>query len=135
MPRPEKNIDWKRVDELLIAGCLGTEIAACYDMHPNTFYDRVVSKYNMSFTDYQQQKRSTGDSILREAQYLKAIKKLDNTMLIFLGKQRLGQKENGNDVTFSEDLINHFKGMMQQLASLQSPKKSEEFIHQENSLP
>ncbi len=123
MSRPEKNIDWDRVDEMLQAGCIGTEIAAVYDMHPNTFYDRVVQKFNISFTEYSTKKRSIGDKILREAQFNKAIgkkKKGDNTLLIFLGKQRLNQRDNPSEQSFSEETVKPLLAVMAQLASLQS---------------
>ena len=93
MGRSLKKIDWKLVDELLEAGCLGTEIAANFDMHPNTFYHHVEERFKMSFSDYSQEKNSKGNSILRAVQYQTAIKDKDRGMLIWLGKQRLGQKE------------------------------------------
>jgi len=92
MSRPEKHIDWSAVDHLLMAGCLGTEIAAQFDMHQNTFYARVEEKYGMSFTHYCQEKRSKGDAMLRAKQYEKAMKG-DNTMMVWLGKNRLKQKD------------------------------------------
>jgi hypothetical protein len=93
MSRPPKPIDWELVDRLLEAGCLGTEIAANFDMHPSTFYERVTEQYKMSFTQYSSEKKSKGDSILRAVQYQVAVKDKDKTMLIWLGKQRIGQKE------------------------------------------
>ena len=92
MSRPEIPIDWKKVDKLLIAGCLGTEIASHFVMHPNTFYDRVQQKFGVSFTEYSQEKKSTGDSILREKQF-EIANKGNVTLLIWLGKNRLGQKD------------------------------------------
>lgn len=124
MSRPEKKIDWVRVDELLEAGCLGTEIAAYYGMHPNTFYDRVAAQYNMSFTDFSSQRKSSGEALIREAQYKKAIKKQDNTMLIWLGKQRLGQRENHIDTSGTEDLNKRYLDVISQLTSLQSTRSS-----------
>lgn len=96
MARPEKPIDWERVDELLMAGCKGTEICPHFDMHPETFYRKVEEKYNIGFTAYCALKRSQGDSLLKETQFLKALglsDKGDNTLLIWLGKVRLEQKE------------------------------------------
>ncbi len=96
MARPEAEIDWEKVDELLISGCLGTELASFFGVHPNTFYRRVEDYYNVSFSEYSQQKRSTGEALLRHHQFQKALgitKKGDNTLLIWLGKNRLGQKE------------------------------------------
>ena len=93
MARPEKPIDWDLVDRLLEAGCLGTEIAANFDMHPNTFYNKVLEEQKVGFTKYSAQKKGKGDSLLRAVQYETAIKDKDRSMLIWLGKQRLGQKE------------------------------------------
>ena len=51
--KPHIPIDWKQVENLLMAGCLGTEVAAALGIHPDTLYLRVVSelKYE-SFTAY-----------------------------------------------------------------------------------
>lgn len=91
--RPEKPIDWEKVDELLMAGCTGTEIAPHFDIHPVNFYPRFEKKFNMKFTEYCGLKRSHGDSLLRQKQFEKALAG-DNTLLIWLGKNRLGQREN-----------------------------------------
>lgn len=96
MSRPEVTIDWKKVDELMIAGCLGTEVAAYFGIHPNTFYRRVEEHFDMSFSDYSSEKKSHGESLIRAAQYAKALglsDKGDNTLLIWLGKNRLGQRD------------------------------------------
>lgn len=90
--RPLIPIDWKKVDQLLMAGCLGTEIAAFFAMVPNTFYERVENEYGMKFTQFRQEKLAKGDALLRAKQYEKALAG-DNTNLIWLGKQRLGQRE------------------------------------------
>lgn len=118
--RPEKNIDWEKVDKLLIAGCIGTEIAAQFDMHPHTFYDRVFAEKGMLFTDYQQEKRDKGNSLLRAKQFEKALEK-DNTMLIWLGKQRLGQKEDPSDQSVTtnklvQTLLDEIMQMKQKVA-------------------
>lgn len=92
MSRPEKPIDWNKVDQLLMSGCKGTEIAPHFDMHYETFYDRVKQKYNVGFTEYCSLKKEQGDSLLKAKQFEKAMKG-DNSMLIWLGKVRLGQRE------------------------------------------
>lgn len=92
MARPEKQIDWQRVDQLLEAGCHGTEICSHFDLTADRFYDRVKEKYGMSFTEYSQEKRQKGDSLLREKQFIKAVDG-DNMMLIWLGKNRLRQRD------------------------------------------
>lgn len=93
MARPEKPIDWKLVDDLLMAGCKGTEISPYFDMHVNTFYRKVLEIHNISFNEYSASKKEQGDSVLRAKQYEKAVIKGDTTMLIWLGKSRLGQIE------------------------------------------
>ncbi len=116
MSRPEKPIDWAKVDQLLMAGCLGTEIAAHFDMHPRTFYDRVEEKYGVTFTAYCSEKRCKGDSILRAKQFEKALSNQgDNTMLIWLGKQRLGQTETQATNSFDAEAISKFNALMIQL--------------------
>ncbi len=100
MSRPELKIDWQKVDELLGSGCLGTEIAGYFGMNPETFYDKVKKQYNVGFSEYMQEKRSKGDALLRHQQYCKAMgytKKGDTQLLIRLGQDRLGQKDNKDD--------------------------------------
>ena len=116
--RPQKPIDWERVDELLMAGCLGTEIAPHFDMHYQTFYERVEIEKGMSFTQYSTQKRSQGDAILREVQYQKALS-ADNTMLVWLGKNRLGQKETPNEISIDDKTVKSFTSLMGMISELQ----------------
>ncbi len=91
--RPPYEIDWKKVDELMIAGCTGTEIAAYFGMYPDTFYRRVEVEKQVGFTAYLQSKRSKGDSILRAVQYDEAVRKRNTTMIVWLGKNKLGQTD------------------------------------------
>lgn len=125
--RPEKPIDWEEVDDLLRAGCLGTEVAARFDMHPSTFYDRVLERYKMNFTQYSSQKKADGESILRQVQYLKAIgasEKGDNTLLIWLGKTRLEQRET-QQITVDKASEDNFLFIMKQLGANQETNKVE----------
>ena len=127
MSRPEKEIDWKKVDELLIAGCLGTEIAPHFNMHPETFYRRVEEKYGMGFTKYSSEKKSHGESLLRAHQYAKALgltDKGDNTLLIWLGKNRLKQKENPDQVEFNNQIAEKFDSVMNLLSKSQEADSS-----------
>ncbi len=92
MSRPHKNIDWSMVDKLLQAHTPGTEIAASFDMHPNTFYDRVEKEFGIGFTEYCAQKRKKGKNNLRLSQFKSALE--GNTSIqIWLGKNWLGQKD------------------------------------------
>jgi len=123
--RPQKEIDWDLVDRLLIAGCLGTEIAPHFDMHHDTFYDRVAKEKGISFTAYQQQKKSIGDACLREIQFNKATSG-DNTLLIWLGKNRLKQAESPSELTVNDGTLAQFNELMSQLSSLQSARKMDD---------
>jgi len=127
MPRPEKPINWEVVENLLISGCLGTEIAAQFDMHPNTFYEKVEKQYNLSFTEYSSEKRCKGNALIRAKQFEKAVKKGDNTQLIWLGKNRLGQKEtqetvipNQVNLDITHELLAENKKLREQLESLKT---------------
>lgn len=128
--RPPLPIDWKRVDELLIAGCTGVEVAAVFDMHPDTLYKKVEGTFGITFTNYSAQKRQKGDTILREAQFNKA-KKGDNVMLVWLGKNRLSQKETHdlpvapNDAQLNEVIAN-LKSLSGKLDSLKKEEAAQE---------
>lgn len=98
MGRSEKIIDWKKVDELLLAGCTGVQIAPHFDMHHKTFYKKVEETYSMTFTAYAGLKKDHGDSLLLKKQFEKALAG-DNVMLIWLGKNRMAQSESGSQTT------------------------------------
>lgn len=91
--RPHKPIDWEEVKNMLLVGCTGSEIASCLNMHPNTFYDRVILEQGMHFTDFAQIHFERGNRMLRAVQFECAVKKKDRAMMIFLGKNRLGQTD------------------------------------------
>ena len=119
MARPEKPVDWKKVDQLLLAGCHGTEIAPHFNINVDTFYRKVQEKYKVGFTEYSALKKHQGDSLLRAKQYEKALQK-DNTMMIWLGKQRLGQRENTDAQSFSAEDVERAKRILDQISKNQS---------------
>jgi hypothetical protein len=88
--RPKRLIDWEYVDDLLLAGCSGIQIAAHIGIGFDKLYDKCAEDKGMLFTDYAREKRMKGDSLLKKTQFDLALKK-DRTMLVWLGKQRLGQ--------------------------------------------
>jgi len=100
MARPAAKIDWDFVDEYLEAGCEGVEIAGLLGIHPETLYDRCQTDHNVGFSDYRAAKRAKGNALLRKVQYDIA-KEGDKAMLIWLGKNRLGQSEK-QEVTVME---------------------------------
>lgn len=126
MSRPEIPINWDKVDELLMAGCTGTEVAGFVGVNEDTIYKRVAERYGMCFSAYAAQKKSTGESVLRLHQYLKATgitKKGDNTLLIWLGKQRLGQSEHANESIAPEEILKAFEKLTDQINKAQESRK------------
>ncbi len=126
--RPEKPIDWDLVDTLLVSGCNCVEIAAHFQIHPTNFGIRLEKKYGMGYTTYAYEKRKQGDSLLKHTQYMKALGKSDkgdNTLLIWLGKNRLEQRETPLETNFSEESLNQFGALMKQFQDLQARKIEE----------
>jgi hypothetical protein len=93
MGRPKANIDWDLAGELLKAGCDGVQIASYFGCDDETLYNRCKSDLNMGFSDFLRQNRSCGDALILKAQFDAAIEDKDRGMLIWLGKNRLGQKD------------------------------------------
>ncbi len=91
--RKPATIEWDTVDKLLIAGCPGTEIASHIGVHPDTLYHHCEEEKKTHFSAYSQQKREKGNNLIRVAQFDEAVMKRDRGMLIWLGKNRLGQSD------------------------------------------
>jgi hypothetical protein len=127
--RPEHTIDWNKVDHLLSAGCLGTEVAAVFGMHPDTLYRRTLEEKGTNFADYLQQKRSNGDAAIRNKQYEKALGLTDtgnDTLLIWLGKNRLGQRNEDKLSIVTEEQKAKLDNTMDMVTYLQNKKEQAE---------
>ena len=92
MARPKATIEWAKVDRMLEAGCDGTEIAATLGICPETLYRACDRENKVGFVAYSAIKRASGDRLLKVKQFEIAMTG-DKTMLVWLGKQRLGQSE------------------------------------------
>jgi hypothetical protein len=103
MGRSKAKIDWKKVDNLLKAQCDGVAIAGIIGIHPNTLYLACEEKFKIGFSEYSATKRSEGQELLRAKQYQTAMEG-DKTMLVWLGKQYLGQKEKQDVTTNGKDV-------------------------------
>jgi len=88
-----KKIDWKKVEGYLKAGCSGREIAAQLGVHENTLYMRCKEEKNVDFVAFKQEKQAAGDAMLKAVQFEEAVTNRDKTMMVWLGKQRLGQRD------------------------------------------
>jgi len=116
---PPKPIDWAKVDELLICGCLTTEIAACLAISTDTLYNRCQTDKGTTFSAYSTEKKQKGDSILRAAQYRKAVKG-DNTMMVWLGKNRLEQRDTPAEISIAPETMKGMQSFLDQLAESRS---------------
>ena len=84
MGRPHKNIDGKRVIYLAAQGYTLEEIAALEDCHRNTLHNRFSAQCEKG--------KLLCAAQIRRRQVERALEGSD-TMLIWLGKQLLGQKD------------------------------------------
>ena len=112
MGRKRIIIDWNRVDRMLEAGCTGVEIAAALAIDDNTLFRACKRDNKIDFGNYSRQKRESGKTLLRQAQFKSAMDG-NVTMQIWLGKQRLGQSEKTHaEHNVSADLINGISAML-----------------------
>lgn len=93
--RTKISIDWDLVDKMLESHCTGVEIASRFGCSDITFYARVLKEKGMSLQEYSALKKASGDASLKVKQMQLALSGQGNLgMLIWLGKNRLGQKDN-----------------------------------------
>jgi len=90
-PAPE--IDWVQVDKLCILQCTAEEIGSFLNVSTDTLARRCRKKFKVTFAEYIAEKRLVGRISLRRAQWSKATTETNTTMLIWLGKQYLGQTD------------------------------------------
>lgn len=115
---PPIPIDWGNVDEWLEYGCKGPEISARLGISVDTLYDRTQTEKGVVFSQYASEKRAKGDNLLRELQF-KSAKKGNITMQIWLGKQRLEQKENPGSLVVPQEFAELFAETMKAIADKQ----------------
>ena len=106
MGRKKIQIDWKKVDNALMAGSNGVQVAAMLGIHYDTLANHCKEHHKTDFSEYLRQKREKGNNLLHAKQFEQAMKG-DRGMLIWLGKQRLDQtdkKEVSNSMQFLSNL-------------------------------
>jgi len=92
MARPLAEIDWHQVDTMCEIHCTGEEQAAVLGVDYDTLNTACKREHGVGFSDYFKQKSAAGKMSLRRRQYTKAMDG-DNTQLIWLGKNWLGQMD------------------------------------------
>ena len=85
-------INWVDFDKLCHMQAPLSEIASWFDCSEDTIERRVKEEHGMKFADYYAQKRGKGKVALRRKQFDVAMSG-DKTMLIWRGKQYLGQQD------------------------------------------
>lgn len=118
--RPRIKIKWDIVDKYLMAGCSGVQIAASMGICIDTLYDRCVLENKVSFSSYSLEKYEKGNASLFAKQFSVAMEG-DKTMLVWLGKQRLKQKDK-----IHQDIES--KQQISQLAIMELPDNGHRFI-------
>lgn len=91
--RPLKEINWEQFNKLCELQCTLEEFASFFDCSEDTIERACEREHGMKFKELFKLKSKRGHVALRRAQWRKAVEKLDNTMLIWLGKQHLKQKD------------------------------------------
>ena len=97
MGRKKIVIPWKDVNKWLEAGCSGVEVADSLGIHYDTLSNACKRDNKTDFSEYSRQKKQSGNRLLRLAQFKKAMSG-DNSMLIWLGKNRLKQTDKPEEV-------------------------------------
>ncbi len=85
-------INWKKVDSLCKKQNTGEEIASKIDVDYDTLQTACKREKGMKFSEYFLLKRKAGNVSLRKRQWMLAMEG-NPTMLIWLGKQYLGQAD------------------------------------------
>jgi hypothetical protein len=105
--RPEAVIDWNKVTKYLQAQCDSVGIAGLLGISVDTLYNRCKTDNNMEYSAFTAQKKGEGRELLRGKQYQVAMEG-DKTMLVWLGKQYLEQKDK-SDVTSGDKPLQEMK--------------------------
>lgn len=91
--RPKKEINQKQFEKLCAIQCTQEEICGVFDIDIKTLSAWCKRTYKKTFSQIFSEKRANGRASLRRSQWLAATNKLNPSMLIWLGKQYLGQSE------------------------------------------
>jgi hypothetical protein len=97
MGRPLKHIDQVQFEKLCSILCTLEDIAGFFDCSPDTIENWCKKTYKETFSETYKRKSAVGRVSLRRKQFEIAMTG-NTTMLVWLGKQQLGQRD-----TFPEE--------------------------------
>lgn len=92
MGRPPIPIDWKKVETLCQIQCTQEEIVSVMEISLDTLCYQSKKLFGTTFAEVYKKWREGGKCSIRRAQYKKALEG-NPAMLIWMGKQVLGQRE------------------------------------------
>jgi hypothetical protein len=90
--RPRKAIDWEQLEKLCAIHCTGEECASVLGVSYDALNDAIKRKGYSGFPEYFKKYSGPGKASLRRMQF-RAAESGNATMLIWLGKQYLGQRD------------------------------------------
>ena len=90
--RKPVKIDWEIVKDYLRAQCAAEGIAGILGISRGSLYGRCVKDLGMEFDELRHEMRESGKEMIRKKQFDLAAEG-DKGMLIWLGKQYLGQSD------------------------------------------
>jgi hypothetical protein len=92
--RPRKEIDIDVLKGMVRVFCTAEDCAAAFDCSVDTIDRRLKEEGFAGFAEFFKEFSAEGRASIRRAQFEKAVKKQDTGMLIWMGKQYLGQRDN-----------------------------------------
>ena len=101
--RPKKQINWDVVDRLCNIHCTGEEIASIMDVHYDTLNNHCNDEHGINFSEYYKKVAASGKMSLRRKQFETALDG-NTSMLIWLGKNLLGQKDQPDGAADRQDI-------------------------------
>jgi hypothetical protein len=102
MGRRPKEIDQKQFENLCGLQCTYDEICSWFDVTDKTLNSWCKRTYGKNFSEVFREKRGRGKISLRRTQW--ELAKKNASMAIFLGKQYLGQTDQGEVIKANDDI-------------------------------
>jgi len=118
--RPPSKINWDEVKESLLKGCTVLDIAAEQGVYDGTLREACRREQKMQWTEFASMYRYRGDALLRKKQFDSAMTG-DRTLLVWLGKQRLDQRDTPAQV-ITEEQKKGFEAVIATLDALRNPQ-------------
>lgn len=104
--RPRKPLDWDKIAKMCAIQCTQEEISDIYEISIDRLNERCKEAHGVTFKEFRSKNVGLGKQSLRRKQYQKAVEDGNPTMLIWLGKQYLGQSDDPEKIAQEE---RHFR--------------------------